>query len=115
MKVFVLRHLFPLRLLCKQLDEVIGKFAVVAVERVVVPMKPVSIGQSGEVIDATEQVVGCDIERVREKTQIIEGWFPSTGFKMRNRRRLKISAFGKLALTESSVLSCTAETVRKHF
>ena len=71
--------------------------------------------QSGEVIDATEQVVGCDIERVREKTQIIEGWFPSTGFKMRNRRRLKISAFGKLALTESSVLSCTAETVRKHF
>ncbi len=70
-------------------------------------------GGSVEILAASEEKIGRDVERIGETAEVLEGGFPRSRLEMGNCRHLKARTFGEFALRETAPFSCGSQACRK--
>src|SRR5262245_37375497 len=90
---FISLFLFRLAL-CEGLQDVVGDVAVSSTELVQMAMQPVGARRLLHLVDAAEQEVCGDFQRIGEPAEIVKGRLPRARLEMRDGRGLQVGAVG---------------------
>ncbi len=65
-------------------------------------MKPISACKPSGVVNTAKQIIGCDVQRIRQPLEVIEGRLARTDFKVRHGGCLKAGDPRQLGLVQIS-------------